>query len=371
MSVLLDAFDDAGLLDHETRSFLVEALVNADESDWQDIIEPFLMPVEPALLALKVPGVLQKSQDALEREEKRKEKKDQLGWMTVAFTKAMSNGTLSQALGLHTASQCNCLCKAVRGSIAACELWHHGTARACRRWRLAMPTWPAGESSRWREHYFSLLRPRCDGIYVGECGYRRWVRVGHHMDMRKNGAALAAYGGRGGSQEWVAYRRYLRFLPESEDGECWALVLQDPCSRKAAEQVLLSPLDPRTHENPAKIEGSVMQGTTMEAWDPDRLRSRICAARYDLGEKEGELYVRYRAADEESRMTFSLSHGAPHTFASRLIWEHYEKQVDGQDALEYDLNRLPDWKGGGRANEDRDDFAQMDFRPKVALEHLC
>ena len=27
-------------------------------------------------------------------------------------------------------------------------------------------------------------RPRCDGIYVGECGFQRWLRVGHHTDRR-------------------------------------------------------------------------------------------------------------------------------------------------------------------------------------------
>lgn len=41
--MILDVFEDAGL-DLETRSFLVEALLNADDTDWLDILEPFLPP---------------------------------------------------------------------------------------------------------------------------------------------------------------------------------------------------------------------------------------------------------------------------------------------------------------------------------------
>lgn len=62
MSELLDVFDDAQLLDRDTRLFLIEALENAEAADWRDILEPFVSPPELALDVLqKTPGVLQRS----------------------------------------------------------------------------------------------------------------------------------------------------------------------------------------------------------------------------------------------------------------------------------------------------------------------
>eukprot|EP00930_Biecheleria_cincta_P041561 TRINITY_DN28512_c0_g1_i1.p1 TRINITY_DN28512_c0_g1~~TRINITY_DN28512_c0_g1_i1.p1 ORF type:complete len:384 (-),score=64.95 TRINITY_DN28512_c0_g1_i1:42-1160(-) len=372
MSVLLDAFDDAGLLDHDTRAFLVEALANAEEPDWRDILEPFVSPVEPSLQALQEPGVLEKSQAALAKEIESQQKKDEVPWLATAFLQALPAGVVASS-SLHGLARLSQVCRVAQKAAFEEKVWERQTLQTCKRWRLSHPT-QADETSTWHKRCLTILRPRCDGIYVGECGYSRWLRVGHHSDMRKNAAALNLYGGRGGQTERVSYRRYVRFLPpdSNENRQGWAFVLQDPCPRHAAERVLISGVDPETHVNPEKSEG-ISEATIPDACDPDRLRKRICVARYTFLPEERHVKLRYMAQSEEFRLVFLLNHGGLRIFSDCLAWETYEMEntSDGGDIVPFDLGRLPDWQGGGLKDENKDHFPQMNFRPKLDLGHLC
>jgi len=376
MSELLDAFDDAGLLDFETRSFLVEALVNAEASDWRDVLEPFISPAEPALAALeKVPGVLEKSQRALDKEVTQQEK-PMVSFVADAFLRALPNGVLASC-GLHAVIRCAMLCRAARTHALEDELWQHRTEWAWAHWSLPPTALPNGNDKSWRQRFFLTLRPRCDGIYVGECRFRRWVRLGHHADLRKNSETLAAYGGRGGCGEWLRYRRYMRLLPpDPTDRSLWALVLTDHCPRDAAEKVLISGVDVRVHANPAKSDGVPSDPSQIGLTDPERLRKRICVGRYAYtagpGSGEGRISINYSATDGEYQLTLLLSHGGKHVFSDCLTWESYSlvSSANGGDTTNFNLGRLPDWKGGGLSDENKDHFPQIKFRPKVALEHL-
>merc|ERR1711977_706787 len=107
MSELLDAFDDEGLFDIDTRNFLVEALSNSGSDEWRDILQPFVEP-ETALSVLNnVPNVLERSLKALAPKED--------------LTGPVAGSTLSNAvldtlpsvlpmLGLYTVAKCSELC---------------------------------------------------------------------------------------------------------------------------------------------------------------------------------------------------------------------------------------------------------------------
>jgi len=377
MSELLDAFDDAGLVDFETRSFLVEALVNAEASDWPDILEPFISPAESALAALeKVPGVLERSQRALEKELTQTQEGTKVSFVADAFLKALPSGVLASC-GLHAVTRCARLCRAARAHAFEEDLWQYRTERAWARWSLPPTALPNGDGKYWRQRFFLALRPRCDGIYVGECKFRRWVRLGHHTDLRKNSEALAAYGGRGGCGEWLHYRRYVRLLPPDRiDGSMWALVLTDHCPRDAAEKVLIGGVDLASHVNPAKSEGVPSDPSQLGLQDPERLRKQICIGRYtytpEPGSGEGRININYSAIDGEYRLTLLLSHGGKYKFSDCLTWENYDlvSSTNGGETVNFDLGRLPDWKGGGLADENKDHFPQMKFRARVVLEHL-
>jgi len=374
MSELLDAFDDAGLLDFETRSFLVEALMNAEAFNWRDILEPFISPAEAALAALeKVPGVLERSQRALDKEVTQKETL-KMPFVADAFLKALPIGVLASC-GLHAIILCARLCQAARAFEE--ELWKQRTEWAWVHWSLPPTAHPNGHGKSWCQRFRSTLRPRCDGIYVGECRFRRQVRPGHHSDLRKNSEAFAGFRSRGGVGEWLHYRRYVRLLPpDPTDRSLWALVLTDHCPGDAAENVLISGVDVRNHVNPAKSEGTPSDPSQIGLADPERLRKRICVARYAFtpgpGSGEGRISINYLATDGEYRLTLLLSHSGEHAFSDCLTWESYNlvSSANGGDAINFDLGRLPDWKGGGLSDENKDHFPQFNFRPKVALEHL-
>ena len=362
MSEFLDALDDAGVDDKDTRAFLVEALGNAEESEWSDVLEPFVNGGLQACLAALTLDVLAKSRHALAKEVKEVEG-EKISPLALAFLQTLHPGILF-ASGLHTVARCARTCRAAHEATQKVDLWQSHALRTCARWSLPAPR---GRSIPWRTEFLRFVRPRCDGIYVGECGFQRWVRVGHHTDLRKNSAQLAAYGGRGGQAEWVRYRRYLRLLPLDEMGRHRAMVLQDPCPRHAAEDVLVAGVDFATHCNPVKSEG-LPEGAVPHAGDAERLRKRICVGDYEFDREKATIIVKYTAVDGEYRLTFSLS---GHRCSDCLTWEHYEMedQVRGE-LIPFNLGRLPDWKGGGLEDEGKDHFPEMNFRPQITLEHL-
>lgn len=306
-----------------------------------------------------------------------KEKAEEVSPLAEFFLKALPNGVLRSS-GLHTIARCGQVCRAARVHCSEGALWESRLELLSARWNLTQPLPPTvggvadAVASIWPGRYLSVLRPRCDGIYIGHCKFKRWVRLGHHQDLRKNAEQLAMKAGAGGGGEWLEYRRYVRLLPpDSVDGSLWALVLQDPCPREAAEKVLIAGVDSRTHANPAKSEGVLGEGAVASASDPDRLRKRISVGRYTFKPEESKVEVRYAAADGNFHLTFCLSHGGPRVCADRLTWEAYTMEDESSEVIAFNLGRLPDWKGGGLADDNKDHFPQMQFRPKVVAEHLC
>jgi len=366
MSELLDVFDEEGLTDPQTRRFLVEALANAEEADWRDILEPFVPPEHALRVLASVPGVRTRSLKALPAAHSLAEAEP----LAQDFLLALASGVLA-ACGMHAAMRCAQLCRGAADALtplkeAGALFWQLRAQAAATAWRVPLPC-----EGTWRQRFLATLRPRCDGIYVGECWFKRYVRLGHHADMRKNAAALAFDGGRGATSEWLNYRRYLRLLPEVGGGNMmWALVLQDPCPRSVAEGALLEDIDLENHRNPAKPEAALAESSLEGPADIGRVRRRICVGRCVYRCEDHSVAVRYTAGDGESYLCFKLGHGDASSFAACLNWVEYTRTDENHEVLEFNLGRLPDWKGGGLADEDKDHFPALGFRPKVSLEHL-
>lgn len=372
MSELLDVFDDEGLLDSDTRRFLVEALANAEADDWRDILEPFVNPERAMEVLTSVPRVLTRSLEAVE------EKPVCDGAVVVDplpqyFLFALPGGVLA-ASGVMTSLRCARLCRAARELLmpeqAAGALFWQARAelivKRWRPWRLSL-----SQVGSWRARFLQLLRPRFDGIFVGECRFKRYVRVGLYADLRKNAQQLAADGGRGHTADWINYRRYVRLLPPGPNGSLRALMLQDSCPRAAAESVLLEGVDLETHENPAKPDPVLGEGLVESITDPSRLKKRICLADCTYTHEEQRIDIRYSAGGGDFHVTFRLSHGGERKFAACLEWQEYTRtDPSSGEVLTYNLGRLPDWKGGGLADEDKDHFPDMGFQPKLSIEHL-
>lgn len=380
MSELLDAFDDAGLDDDETRAFLVEALSHAEASEWADILEPFVSPIDGALAALRnVPGVLERSRRAFEAAAAAKAEDEKLDVIAEYFLKALPlPGGILFFSGVHAVAAVARVCRAARLASSTEVLWQSRLEQLRSRWSLSPPELLAAAATAasaelrgaaLREHYLAVLRPRCDGLYVGECRFKRWVPIGHNFDMRKNAEQLAMKFGRGSSDEWVHYRRYVRLLPpDAIDGTQWAFVLQDPSSREVVEKALVAGVDPLSHANPAKSEG-VLTENNIHSNDIDRIQQKICVGTY-MFTPSGTVEVRYRASEGNFHLTFSLSHGGPRACSDRLQWEHYTMEDESSEVIAFNLGRLEDWRGGGLTDENKDHFPQLQFRPKRVLEHL-
>merc|ERR1712107_327805 len=148
MSELFDAFDDEGLVDVETRTFLLEALENADPDDWHDILEPFVNP-EAALKVLKsVPGVLERSRRALVTAEVIVE--EQISLSCKVFLEVITK--VCAASGVHTAARCVCINRTAKKNAAAdATFWMHRAQNAASLWGFPQPT------ATFRESFFAML----------------------------------------------------------------------------------------------------------------------------------------------------------------------------------------------------------------------
>jgi len=363
MSELLDAFDDEGLTDEETRRFLVDALINSESSDWKDILEPFLQPDRALEVLNSVPNVLDRSLKAFEVAAVEAE---EVSATSRAFLEAFPHGVL-QFTGLHTLARCARTCREAQDITCQVKFWMLQIETMCSMWKVQQPIGDKKSDKTWKQKYFVPVRPRCDGIYVGECSFKRWIRVGHHSDLRKNAAGLAAYGGRGGHDETVKYRRYVRLFPPSEDGSLWAYVLMDPCPRAIAEQVLMDGVNHATHVNTASTEVEVSD-RDREVNNAERVRKKLCVGQYKFAEERIE--IRYRSGVSDQFVSMKVSHLGPRKFADRLEWNQYQLSDDRQGEVQIDLGKLPEWKGGGLSDEKKDHFPDMLFLPICDLEHL-
>lgn len=373
MSVLLDSFDDAGLEDTDTRRFLLEALANADEDDWPDILEPFLSPADAALQALRTaPGVVAKSLAVLANDAvaaaRRQAELDKVDPLSTFLLESLGLGVLA-ALGLHSVGSCSRVCRAASQAARANMLWQVWTEGLWRRWQLPEPA-TLEPGTDWRELHLSTLRPRADGIYVGESKYWRRVNPGNHMDLRKNSKDLALKRDPG---EWIGYRRYVRLLPPEEDGLGWAMVLRDFCQADVAEAVLagFDECALGSHRNPSRPDAELGEDGAPSTDDPSRLLTRIFVGRYRFLSAERRVDLRFESPDADNRMVFSLAHSGEGKTSDRLSWGEYrQKCKKSQEVTPIPLGRLPAWKGGGPARENEDHFPDLGFRPLAILEHL-
>jgi len=235
------------------------------------------------------------------------------------------------------------------------KFWELRVQRACGTWGAPRPA-----KGPWHRRFFSVLRPRCDGIYIGECGYSK----------ERTGVNLMEARGMTSRFIWCDYRRYLRLFPPLEDGSCWALIFRDACPRGAGEEIVMD-VDPRTHVNPDESEGRVateMRSSAAQAnATREQLTARVCAGRYEYSPEEGAVRVTFVSAKEEYCMEFELTHGRRSSFCSHLRWLSYRKAAAISDALDFDLGYK---ENGCLRDEAKNHFQALEFRPHKSLRHL-
>ena len=75
----------------------------------------------------------------------------------------------------------------------------------------------------------SLRRPRCDGIYVAECGFQRWVRVGHHTvpgkQQQKSPSAIFSCSNDKSYSATERFKKKRKVAKASRSHKSWAQML--------------------------------------------------------------------------------------------------------------------------------------------------
>lgn len=385
MTALLDVFEDEGV-DRETASFLVEALINAEPSEWADLLEPFLPPERAISVLNSSPGVLALTTKALEKEAadaaaeaaKPPPNSDSklLDSLVLApfmnkdgetENAALPKGPLEQPfaglLGFVSVAglmRCAYLCCRARSLVMADHVWEPRVRTFCQMWRLECPE--AQDEGCWRRYFLTILRPRCDGIYVGECRYKQRVRPGTSMDARYMSK----------SSFWVEYRRYVRLLPpvknQEHGDEFCALVLRDACTIAAAEDAMLS-VDLRTHVN--AVEHNVDERGIAQARvggdSKALLRDRVCVGSYTWA--GSNLEVHYTIGEDKYKIVVELCHGGENSCSGRLEWKEYSKTDSSEEPLPFELGRSR-WGGADPENHEKDHFPAMHMKTSKRLEHL-
>eukprot|EP00747_Dinoflagellata_sp_TGD_P166873 gnl/TRDRNA2_/TRDRNA2_190352_c0_seq1.p1 gnl/TRDRNA2_/TRDRNA2_190352_c0~~gnl/TRDRNA2_/TRDRNA2_190352_c0_seq1.p1 ORF type:complete len:293 (+),score=35.75 gnl/TRDRNA2_/TRDRNA2_190352_c0_seq1:150-1028(+) len=247
------------------------------------------------------------------------------------------------------------LCRDTAKCAASHPVWVSFVQAAVTRWALACA--PEEEISDWHRTFFSLLRPRLDGIYVSQCGYLHRMSPGSSMTSSK-------------LSMWVDYRRYVRLFPPDENGALRALVLQDAGPLEVAVEVLLG-LDPCTHVAASRQSGlpAAKRNRGLEQKPPrEMLRDKTCSAKYEF--RDGHVDVTYRSDDGEFRMLMLVSHQEDvgfRAFSEELMWKEYSLTHGNGEVVQFNLGRRA---GGGSADSLRDHFPPMVFRRASGLEHL-
>mmetsp|Transcript_54022 Transcript_54022/g.94229 ORF Transcript_54022/g.94229 Transcript_54022/m.94229 type:complete len:393 (-) Transcript_54022:79-1257(-) len=391
MTELLDVFDDEAV-DRETVSFLVEALDNAESSEWADLLEPFLPPARALAVLSSSPGVLERTREALEKEAAEaaaeaakpppnsdselldsfvlapSEKKDDQPDKDASLSKGpiAIEQSFAGLLGFATVSglmKCSYLCRRACSLVMADAVWEPRVRALCKTWQLECPDDASEDAGSWRRRFLGILRPRCDGIYVGECRYVHRVRPGTSIEAKLMNK----------SSFWIEYRRYVRLLPpvanEKTNGvEFRALVLRDPCTIPVAEEAFLT-LDTRTHVN--SLEHKKEQGQIAQARvggdSKAILRDRVCMGTYTWAGSMVE--VRYGIGEDTYKISLELMHGGEQSCSGRLEWREYSKTSDSEEALPFHLGRSK-WGGAEPENHEKDHFPAMLIKPSKRLEHL-
>lgn len=389
MTQLVALFDEEGL-DRETQVFLCEALSNAEADDYAGMLEGFIPPPadggdsKALALVLAQPHLVEEAAAYLQKEleaeaaaaaaEAAKPPPNSDSMLLAAFILGWKEGGENAGDGRwlpgvlawvdpHSLARLSRLCPRAAPMVRAECTWQPRVRRM-----YEMQCWDPAElraEESWRAYFFSKLRPRFDGIYVGECRYVHYIRPGSSMD-----AKLATK-----SFHWVDYRRFVRLLPPAEDGERFALVLRDTCSFKAAEEVMLD-TDPRTHENiyehdgpSGQHRGPGVQATTSR----DKLRERVSVGRWSYTAGPA-LHIDYEISCNQYALALELDHGAGFRFSGKLAWKDYSMTDNkrGGEVIPYNLGRKHAYGFWYEepADHEKDHFPSMLFRASKPLAYL-
>lgn len=239
------------------------------------------------------------------------------------------------------------VCRDARLMTRQDRFWEARVRAFCHVWGLPDPS---SSQRTWRAHFFSLLRPRWDGVYVSQCGYLHRVRPGTSATSSRK-------------QIWTDYRRYLRLFPPDDSGVLRALVLQDAAPADVAVGVLLG-LDPSTHTPASPPSGILQPSKDVRHF----VQGKTFPATYELKCIDSSVNISY--SDDALgvfRMVLRLRRRSNHDFAGRLEWVDYQ-QTSLQGELQcYDLGRN---ERGDSADVTRDHFAPFVLRPCASLAHL-
>mmetsp|Transcript_4763 Transcript_4763/g.8165 ORF Transcript_4763/g.8165 Transcript_4763/m.8165 type:complete len:386 (-) Transcript_4763:273-1430(-) len=383
MANLVDVLQDGGA-DLETVDFILQALQEAEQSDWGPILEGFVDPTEALKVLAEDPACIGKAFSTLRRihEEAQQEANKPppnsdsrfldvfilglIGAEAVAQP-GRAHEDLPGLLGsvtTHSLARCARLCRRARDLIAIEGVWEPRLGACCHRWGLAVPEVVSG----WRDTFFEVLRPRCDAIYVGECRYVHNIRPGASMEAR---LVKRSY-------HWVEYRRYVRFLPPDVNGVRRAMVLRDTCPFDLAAEALTT-LDPLTHVNasqPEQLGEKSSINNTGQATVP-QLQGRIAVGTYTWSGTKVE--IEFFTLKETYYIVLELMHGGEGSLAARLEWQEYSQTqgsapavvASGQvpERLCFNLGRSQ-YGGGYAADSEKDHFPPMLARQHRRLEHL-
>jgi len=282
-----------------------------------------------------------------------------------AFLDVLGLGSSLIHMDVHGLARCARLCQESSALVSETHVWQHRVEQLRRKWNL-----PCVLSSVGRECFFGTLRPRLDGIYIGECGYEHHIRYGAHFDFHKNAEQIR-------SQRtclWVDYRRYLLLLPP-EEGVGWALVLQDTCSAEVAEDLLLG-INPGEHANPSKeatrVRGEHRSTASRVKSMKATLSAKTFAGQYVFHPETAQVEVKFSTGDGDTdyRVVFELVDGGSGGFSDSLRWQTYSfaEQASGE-TLDFNLGRH-EFDQDKPADSKKDHFPRMNFRTSGCLEHL-
>jgi len=259
-------------------------------------------------------------------------------------------GGILSCIDLHGLARCSMLCNRGRELVSIEQVWKPRVAKLCTLWKLPVPS--AARGGLWRQSFFQPLRPRCDGLYVGECRYVHYIRPGASTDKKVVNK----------SYHWVEYRRFVRFLPpDPADGACFALVLRDACGFRTAVDVLTN-IDPRAHS-----KACCSAQDSLDTWNTD-VKLRVMGGTYILNGSRIE--IRCAQYGKQYLLALELGHGGDRYFSDRLIWKEYLMVNNNSEIIPFNLGRSS--RGDGEpANFEKDHFAAMLLRPCRPLEWLA
>jgi len=268
---------------------------------------------------------------------------------------------------VYALARCQRLCKRARDLVSVPHVWEPRLRAVCAAWSLPCPTARAGgalvgeeldKGASWRDLFFELRRPRCDGIYVGQCRYVSRIPPGATMQ-----ANIFTKG-----YQWVEYQRYLRLLPPdpADGGILRALVLRDVCPFKAAVAALAS-MDPRAHVNCLAPEKSLEHRTHVST--QEKIETHVAAGTYTwVGD---QVEVRFENCGDNYHLVFELGDGHPEDmrFSGHLEWSSYSMLNKRGEDVPFGLGRSR-YGGGDPEDCEKDHFPPLCLRQCRQLEYL-